>query len=220
MIVDNPVPDMDTWIGTDESGKGDFFGPLVIAAVLVDRQKAEKLREIGVKDSKRLADSTVEKLSQLIRHAYVHSIVVIGPEKYNQLYEKMKNLNRILAWGHARVIENILTKVDCPRVVTDQFGDERFVKSALMEKGRELKLEQRPGAEEDLAVAAASILARAEFIRRLEKISEEIGYHLPKGASTEVERAGKALVTKEGDDILKKVAKVHFKTTRAILKKN
>lgn len=123
----------------------------------------------------------------------------------------------MLAWGHARVIENILDRVNCPRAVTDQFGDERFVKNALMQKGRELELEQRPGAEEDLAVAAASILARAEFVRRLNRISEEIGYHLPKGASAEVERVGKVLVEKKGEDILKKVAKVHFKTTKAIL---
>ena len=217
MTVDKAVPSVDTWIGTDESGKGDFFGPLVIAAVLVDQEKAESLRAMGVKDSKKLADSTIEKLSQRIRQSCIHSLVVIGPERYNQLYEKMKNLNRILAWGHARVIENILAKADCHRAVTDQFGDERFVKNALMEKGRELQLEQRPGAEEDMAVAAASILARAEFISRLNKISKEIRYHLPKGASPGVERAGKALVQREGDDILKKVAKVHFKTTKAII---
>lgn len=219
MTVDSPLLEIDTWIGTDESGKGDFFGPLVIAAVLVDRQKAKDLRAMGVKDSKKLSDSTIEKLSQFIRPAYIHSVVAIGPEKYNQLYERMKNLNRILAWGHARVIENILAQADCRRAITDQFGDERFVRNALMGKGKALKLEQRPGAEEDIAVAAASILARAEFVRRLNKISEEIGYHLPKGASPEVERAGRALVQREGDDILKKVAKVHFKTTKAILQK-
>jgi ribonuclease HIII len=217
-MIETFSPEMDTWIGTDESGKGDFFGPLVIAAVLVDHEKAKTLREIGVKDSKRLSDNTVEHLNQLIRPSCIHSLVVIGPERYNQLYERIRNLNRILAWGHARVIENILAKADCHRAVTDQFGDERFVKNALMEKGRELQLEQRPGAEEDVAVAAASIIARAEFIRRLKQISDEIGYQLPKGASAEVERIGKMLVEKEGEEVLKKVAKIHFKTTKAILK--
>jgi len=217
MNVDMPPLGIDTWIGTDESGKGDFFGPLVIAAVLVDQRKAKDLLLMGVRDSKKLSDSTIEKLSEQIRTTYIHSLVVIGPERYNQLYERMKNLNRILAWGHARVIENILAKADCKRAVTDQFGDERFVKNALMEKGKDLRLEQRPRAEEDIAVAAASILARAEFVRRLNRISEEISYHLPKGASSEVEKAGRVLVEKEGEEILRKVAKVHFKTAKAII---
>lgn len=216
-VMVNSNFETDCWIGTDESGKGDYFGPLVVAAVLVNQEKEKELKEIGVRDSKQLSDNTIEELSQQIQMKYIYSLVVIGPEKYNQLYEKMKNLNRILAWGHARAIENVLIKTDCHRAVTDRFGDEKFVRNALMEKGKEITLEQRVHAEDDLAVAAASILARAEFVRRLKKISQEIGYQLPKGASREVEKAGKFLVEREGEEILKKVAKFHFKTTRTIL---
>ena len=115
------------WIGTDESGKGDYFGPLVVAGVYVDETLLPELKAIGVKDSKKLSDRAVLEMDGPIRSLCPYSVVVIGPEKYNDLYEKIKNLNRLLAWGHARVIENILEKNPCQRVVTDQFGDERLV---------------------------------------------------------------------------------------------
>jgi len=201
------------WIGTDESGKGDYFGPLVVAGTYVDEALLPQLKSLGVKDSKRLSDRAVLKMDKPIRSLCPHSVVVIGPEKYNDLYERIKNLNRLLAWGHARVIENLLEKNPCQRVVTDQFGDERFVLDALMKKGREVKLEQRHKAEDDPAVAAASILARAEFLRRLKQLSSKIGIPLPKGASELVEATAHQIVEKKGAKTLKEVAKLHFKTT-------
>ena len=208
----------ESWIGTDESGKGDYFGPLVVAGVYVDPTLLPKLVSLGVKDSKTLSDRAVLALDPSIRSLCPHSVVVIGPEKYNALYGKIKNLNRLLAWGHARVIENLLEKIPCQRVLTDQFGDERFVREALMKKGREVKLEQRPRAEEDPAVAAASILARAEFLRRLNQLPRKIGASLPKGASPAVEAAAQDLIEKKGGEILKEVAKLHFKTTAKVNK--
>jgi ribonuclease HIII len=201
------------WIGTDESGKGDYFGPLVVAGVYIDEKLLPRLKSLGVKDSKRLSDRAVLEMSEPIRSLCPYSIVVIGPEKYNDLYEKIKNLNRLLAWGHARVIENLLEKNLCQRVVTDQFGDERLVLDALLKKGREVKLEQRHKAEDDPAVAAASILARAEFLLRLKQLSSKIGIPLPKGASQLVEAAARQIVEKKGSKILKEIAKLHFKTT-------
>ncbi len=205
-------------IGTDESGKGDFFGPLVVAGFFLPEGQEEVLRELGVKDCKRLSDGRVKEIAGVLRKGYVYSVVAIGPERYNELYNRLKNLNRLLAWGHARVIENILEKVNCHQALTDQFGDERFVREALLKKGKNINLVQKTGAEEDLAVAAASILARAEFLYRLEKLSEETGINLPKGASAPVEEAGVSLVRKFGPDILSKVAKVHFRTREKILK--
>lgn len=204
-------------IGTDESGKGDYFGPLVVAGVYVPDEQEAVLRELGVRDSKRFTDNRVREMADLVRKGYKHSVVAIGPEKYNELYGKLRNLNRILAWAHARVIENILEEVACVLAITDQFGDRVFVENAMMKKGRDIELIQRPKAEEDMAVAAASILARAEFLRRLYFLSQDFKIDLPKGSSPRSEEVGLELVEKHGADVLNKVAKIHFKLTPRIL---
>ena len=204
-------------IGTDESGKGDYFGPVVIAGVFMPDGQEAVLKEFGVKDSKRTSDNRARELAEVIKRGYAHSVVSIGPERYNELYSRLSNLNRILAWGHSRVIENILEKVDCRLAITDQFGDKAFVLNALMKKGKRIELIQRPKAEEDMAVAAASLLARADFLKRLHFLSQDVGFDLPKGASALVEEAGVQLVKLHGPQILEKVAKTHFKTTTRIL---
>ncbi len=205
-------------IGTDESGKGDFFGPLVVAGFFLPEGQEGVLQELGVRDSKKLSDGRVLEIARSLRQGYKSSVVAIGPERYNALYRNLRNLNRLLAWGHARVIENILAEVNCDVAITDQFGDERFVREALLKKGKNINLIQKTKAEDDLAVAAASILARAHFLYKLKDLSEEFGVELPKGASPLVEEAGLKLVKKYGPEILEKVAKSHFKTTEKILK--
>ncbi len=205
------------WIGIDESGKGDYFGPLVIAAVHVTPRIAEDLAALNVRDSKKIADSVIRTLEVDIKTLCRHSVIAIGPERYNELYGTIRNLNRLLAWGHAKALETLLEQVPCERAVADQFGDERLILNALQEKGRQIKLEQRHKGEEDIAVAAASIVARAEFVRRLERLAAQWGVPLPKGASQAVEVAAKAVVKKHGEEGLAKVAKLHFKTTKAVL---
>jgi len=217
MRQDGLFPTEKGHIGTDESGKGDYFGPLVVAGVFVPEAQQEVLQELGVKDSKRVSDNRVKEMADLIKKGYKHSVVAIGPEKYNELYGKLRNLNRILAWAHARAIENILEEVACVKAITDQFGDRLFVENAMMKKGKNIQLIQRPQAEEDMAVAAASILARAEFLRRLYFLSQDFGIELPKGSSPKSEEVGWELVDKHGKDVLRKVAKVHFKLTPRIL---
>jgi len=205
-------------IGIDESGKGDYFGPLVIAAVFVDGTTQGELALMQVRDSKKLSDGRVLELAPDIKTICPHSIIAIGPQKYNELYAKIKNLNRLLAWGHAKALENLLERgVVCERAISDQFGDERLILNALQEKGRKIVLEQRTKAESDLAVAAASILARAEFLIRLKRLSTEVGTTLPKGASPAVELAAKMIIKKHGRERLDSVAKLHFKTTQSIL---
>jgi len=204
-------------IGTDESGKGDYFGPLVVAGVFILDEQQKVLAELGVKDSKRFSDNRVREFADLIKGGYKHSLVVIGPEKYNELYSKLRNLNRILAWAHSRAIENLLEEVHCTLAVTDQFGDKVYVLNALMKKGRNIELIQRPKAEEDLAVAAASILARAEFLKRLYFLSQDIGIDLPKGSPPFVVETGIKLAKAHGVQILDKVAKKHFKVTKRIM---
>ncbi len=204
-------------IGTDESGKGDYFGPLVVAGVFILDEQQKVLAELGVKDSKRLSDNRVREFADLIKRGYKHSLVAIGPEKYNELYSKLRNLNRILAWAHSRAIENLLEEVHCTLAVTDQFGDKVYVLNALMKKGRNIELIQRPKAEEDLAVAAASILARAEFLKRLYFLSQDIGIDLPKGSPPFVVETGIELAKAHGVQVLDKVAKKHFKITKRIM---
>jgi ribonuclease HIII len=204
-------------IGTDESGKGDYFGPLVIAGLFLPDGQEPVFRELGVKDSKKTSDNRVRDLAEVLKRGYKHSVVSIGPERYNELYSRLRNLNRILAWGHSRVIENILEEIPCRLAITDQFGDKVYVLNALMKKGKNIELIQKPKAEEDFAVAAASILARAEFLKRLYFLSQEFAVDIPKGASTLVEEIGLKLVRKHGAQVLDKVAKKHFKITDRIL---
>lgn len=204
-------------IGIDESGKGDYFGPLVIAAVFVDQTTQRELALMQVRDSKKISDGRILEMAPDIRQICPHSLIAIGPQKYNELYAKIKNLNRLLAWGHARALENVLQQVECGLAISDQFGDEQLILNALQEKGKQITLEQRPKAESDLAVAAASIVARAEFLIRLRRLSEEVGTTLPKGASATVELAAKMVVKKHGQERLATVAKLHFKTTQAVL---
>jgi ribonuclease HIII len=202
--------------GVDESGKGDFFGPLVIAGVYVDRGIARNLLDAGVVDSKRIgSDARIRTLAETIRKSSMGFVetVLIGPAKYNELYEKFSNLNKLLGWGHARVIENLLAKKpDCPRALSDQFADARVVEQSLLRHGRKIHIEQRPRAESDIAVAAASILAREAFINWLERKGKEIGLRLERGVSPGVRESAKRLVETNGPDALRSVAKVHFRT--------
>ncbi|WHZ26228.1 MAG: Ribonuclease HIII [Nitrospira sp.] len=205
-------------IGIDESGKGDYFGPLVVAAVFVDSTTQGELKLMDVRDSKKLSDGRILEMAPDIKTICPYSVIAIGPKKYNELYTKIKNLNRLLAWGHAKALENLLEQgVNCERAISDQFGDERLILNALQEKGRRIVLEQRTKAESDVAVAAASILARAEFLLRLKRLSAEVGTTLPKGASPSVELAAKMIIKKHGRERLDSVAKLHFKTTQSVL---
>ncbi|MDQ6861539.1 MAG: ribonuclease HIII [Verrucomicrobiota bacterium] len=206
--------------GVDESGKGDFFGPLVIAGVYVDRGIARKFMEAGIQDSKRIgSDARIRSLGETIRKTQgaVHEAIVIGPEKYNELYLKFGNLNSLLGWGHARVIENLLVqKPSCPRALSDKFADARVIERALMQHGQKIKMEQRTKAESDLAVAAASIIAREAFIAWLDKRGQQLGVKLARGVSAQVKETARAIVQKDGPAALGQVAKVHFRTAHEI----
>lgn len=202
--------------GIDESGKGDFFGPLAVAGVVVDAASGAKLRRLGVCDSKLISGSVkIHRLAAEIRKiaAGRFSVLVLKPETYNRLYSRIGNLNSLLAWGHARTIENLLELVpDCPRMLSDKFGDERLIRRALMTRGRGIILEQRVRAESDVAVAAASILARDAFLRGMAALSEAVGMELPRGAGAGVRETGMKLLEKHGAEIFSGCAKTHFRT--------
>lgn len=214
------VPQLSERIGIDESGKGDYFGPLVIAGVFANEDIEKELYDLGVQDSKKNTDFKNQELALKIKQIVKsknYNIVFILPEKYNKLYQKIRNLNSLLAWGHARTIENILTEITCDNVIADQFGNEGYINSALMEKGKSINLIQTPKAERDIAVAAASILARDMYLYQLSLLSQKANIALPKGASITVEKAAKSIVMKHGEGELAKYAKLHFKTTEKVL---
>lgn len=215
-VKTNKAFDSDKWIGVDESGKGDYFGPLVIAGVLMKKEIENYFLKIGVKDSKRLSDSVVGKIAEEIKAKTIHSIVSIQPLKYNQLYEKIGNLNKLLAWGHSRVIENILEQEEVGYVIIDQFGKQEYLLKALMKKGKKVELKQQHHAEQDIAVASASILARATFNKHFEVLSQKYKIKLLKGASQQVIQVARDFVKKYGKSELKQVAKLHFKTTLSL----
>jgi len=208
-------------LGVDESGKGDFFGPLCVAGVYVNESVVKAWEDTGIRDSKNISsDKRIKELAELIRDTpgCVSSVVPIGNEAYNRLYAKMHSVNTLLAWGHARVIENLMglkhRMNPAPvRAISDQFASNKeTVAKALMSLGREIELVQRHKAEQDTAVAAASILARHEFVTRLAALEKQFGMEFPKGASALVDKAAKEFVTKHGAEELKKVAKMHFRT--------
>ncbi len=208
--------------GIDESGKGDFFGPLVAAGVYVNEKIVKELESAGVQDSKNIkSDKKMADLAKFIRELpdCVYSVVPIGPEAYNRLYKSMRSVNAMLAWAHARVIENLMGQRHRmnplpERAISDQFAaNKSTVAKALMSLGREIELVQRHKAESDLAVAAASILARDEFVNRLKQLGEGYDMTFPKGASKLVDAAGVDFVAKHGADELPKVAKMHFRTS-------
>jgi ribonuclease HIII len=212
--------------GVDESGKGDLFGPLCIAGVYVNEHFVKTWQAAGVRDSKQVgSDRRIAELAKLIRETpgAVFTVVPVGNEAYNRLYRQLKSVNRILAWGHARVIENLMLqrhrmKPLPVRAISDQFAhDKATVAKALMSLGREIELLQRHKAEADLAVAAASILARDEFVTRLAKLGTRFDLHLPKGASPAVDAAARAFVARHGADQFGLVAKLHFRTAARAL---
>ncbi|MFL6514899.1 MAG: ribonuclease HIII [Chthoniobacterales bacterium] len=206
--------------GIDESGKGDFFGPLVIAGVYVDRKIARQLMDAGVQDSKRIgSDAKIRTLADVIRKTTIGLTdkVSIGPAKYNELYQSFGNLNSLLGWGHARVIENMLQKKpDCARALSDQFADSRVIEKALLAHGQKIRLDQRTKAESDIAVAAASILAREAFIDWLDARSKTFGVRLDRGVSPAVKDTARKLAETHGAGVLREVAKVHFRTAHEV----
>ena len=205
--------------GIDESGKGDFFGPLVIAGVYVDGDVARYFKEQGIADSKRItSDARIRKLANIIRKSRTpQTLIAIPPTRYNAFFLKIGNLNRLLAWGHARAIENLCElQPDCPRALSDKFADVRVLNRALMEKGKQITLDQQTKAESDYAVAAASILAREKFIDWLEETGAKLGMTLQRGVNASVKETARRIFESQGEEGLAAVAKMHFKTAAEI----
>lgn len=209
-------PPADTWIGIDETGKGDYFGPLVACAVRLERKDLGWLAELGVGDSKGIDDVRIAALAPQLAAAVPHEIVRISPQRYNELYEKFGNLNQLLAWAHATAAEKVLETHSAQAILSDQFSPQPIVPRYFRGPGRDVRFLQRPKAEGDAAVACASILARNAFLQGMRALEKQYGVTLHKGAGDPVLAAGRALVRTHGTPLLQHVAKLHFKTTQQL----
>jgi len=208
-----PQGDPDELIGVDESGKGDYFGPLVISAVYTNATISTQLAQLGVRDCKTLGDQKVRDLAPKIKELTVHSIIALANKSYNTIYFQAQNLNHILSWGHAKAIETVLEQTPCNYALSDQFGNPQMIRAQLYAKGSPITLYSRPRAEDNIAVAAASILARATFLDYIDDISQKMNIPIPKGSGDHTITTAQALIDKHGKDILPFVAKLHFKQT-------
>jgi ribonuclease HIII len=204
-------------IGVDEAGKGDYFGPLSIGAVYIQANQFDELIKLGIKDSKKIQDDLILKMAEKINQICQVESIVIFPQKYNELYQQFKNLNYLLAWGHSKAIENLHAKTGCHKVILDQFAASKSViDQAISRKGLKLDVHQMHKAEQDLAVAAASIVARAGFLNGLKKLQTQYQIDFPKGASSIVKQIANEFIQKYGKERLHEVAKIHFKTTNEL----
>ena len=203
-------------VGSDESGKGDYFGPLVTAAVAFGPEHASLLEETAIGDSKKLSPAVIRKSAEIIKASLPHEIVVVSPQRYNELYQKFGNLNTMLAWCHGTALERVLEKTDAKTIIVDKFCDERVLRRQLKDRARSARLILESRAEAWPAVGAASILASDTFSRRLEFLSRDAGLTLPKGAGSNVDATARRLVQGQGFEALGRFAKMHFANTRKI----
>ena len=222
----NAIHDWNAWIGTDEAGKGDYFGPLVVAAVYVDAEILETLSELGVADGKTLSNRRIRSIAELMHSDYEQHIVTVErmPSEYNSLYDTLRrrgqNLNHLLASLHAEAIHTLANRVDAKHVLVDKFAKDHLITQQLIQRGvaptpQRIEIRQVTKAERDIAVAAASIIARDAFLTGMDTLSEKYEITLPRGAYQVVE-AGKEFVRMHGTNALGKVAKLHFNLTDAV----
>jgi ribonuclease HIII len=208
-----PKPPPQTWIGTDEAGKGDYLGPLVVAGVLLKREHLEILHTLGVDDSKALSDHRLPEMVRAIEALGPSEVLVLSPPRYNEMYASMGNLNRMLAWAHAKVIESLAAQGDADWIIVDQFEKRGAVSRRVAAAGISLPITERPKGESDPAVAAASVLARAAFLRVLKSLGRRHGVTLRPGAGPPTLASARAFVQAHGREALNEVAKLHFATT-------
>ncbi len=222
----NTIHNWNAWIGTDEAGKGDYFGPLVVAAVYVDPESLENFSDLGIADGKTLSKRRIRRIAELMRSDYEQHIVVVQkmPTEYNSLYDTLRkrgqNLNHLLALLHAEAIHTLANRVNAKHALVDKFAKNDLITGQLIQRGVAptplgIEIKQITKAERDIAVAAASIIARDVFLTGMDTLSETYEIRLPRGAYQVVE-AGKEFVKMHGTKALGKVAKLHFNLTGTV----
>ncbi len=198
-------------MGSDESGKGDFVGPLCVVAFYANQEDLIKLQSMGVRDSKTLDARSIGLLAKQLRSEFTYHAVILKPEKYNELYASFKNLNKLLAWAHCAAIRQLVEKTGCHKILIDKFAHESVMKIAFGKEYAELEIVQQTKAEADLVVAAASILARQYFVEGMQDLFKRTGIDLKKGGGSGATHSVQLFVNKYGAQHLKHVVKMHFK---------
>ena len=211
------------WMGSDESGKGDYFGPLVVASVCLDVSGGEALFKAGVRDCKDLSDMKILALAEEIeKAALAYTVLIMKPHAYNMRYEQIQqqggNLNTLLALGHITALKQTWQKYPkCCQALVDQFAKNEMIPDGVHAFAPDLQVWQRPRAEEDIAVASASVLARASFLQAIEDLGKEAGIgRIPKGGGDAATNAARRLVQKQGKEVLEKFVKLHFANTQKL----
>lgn len=204
-------------IGVDESGKGDFFGPLVVAAVLADDSQLPVLAQLGVRDGKLIANKKLMSIDLLLREKFPCEILIHHPQEYNRLYRKIRNLNHLLADSHTSCIAGLLANHEADLAVSDRFGKPELIEERLRSRKIRIAITQITGGERVPQVAAASIVARAAFLREIENLSKEYHTEIPRGAAAQVDSAGRELVKLYGLAVLEKLTKLHFKNYKRVV---
>lgn len=200
-------------IGCDEAGKGDFFGPLCVASFFYNPEQTDFLLGLKVNDSKTINDKKIVEIARELKKSCEYEVITLFPKKYNELYSKFQNLNTLLGWAHIKAMSILSDRVGCKDILLDQFAKPPFMQNLLGRTAyRTLKLTERTKAEEDIAVACASILARDAFLSGMDSLSKEFEMEIPKGASKKVISAGKKFLSVHGRGNLDRVSKTHFKT--------
>ncbi len=204
--------------GMDESGKGDLFGPVITACVIADKPQIDEWVKHGIRDSKKITDNRILKLDKIIRETKgaVAESCFCGMAKYNELMAKPRaNLNSLIGWQHAKSLEAAMRKKRAPWGMLDQFSKRDLVSPHFKDANFELRMQTK--AEEDPVVAAASVVARAEYVRYMGKLSKRFGDTLLKGASAQVKRQATEILKKFGAEGFKDFVKLHFRTAYEVV---
>ncbi|WP_337865076.1 ribonuclease HIII [Ignavibacterium sp.] len=215
---DDELSEPEAYIGSDESGKGDFFGPLVVAAFAYNKEVGKNLSDLNIQDSKEISDDEIRKISFEFNKRYKDriSVIEIHPKKYNELYEKFRNLNSILIWAHSKAIEELQNKFHYSQIVIDKFCSEDLIREELNKKLADYDLMLTEKAERFKGVAIASIIARSKMLSWFKKKSAELKINIPMGASDKVNDVASHIKNKCGNDVLSELIKLHFKNFKTI----
>lgn len=205
------------YIGIDESGKGDFFGNLVVAGVIFDESKIEKFKKLNVRDSKKIDDSRVKFLANVIKNELEYEIISISPKKFNNLYNSFKNINKILGWIYSKVISNLLKVEMVSYILIDKFTEKNYIDLYLKDEYKVVKRIEIVKGERNIGVACASIIARDAFLKSLSKLNDKWNFIFPKGAGEVVTKSGVEFAKRFGIEKLNEVAKINFKNYKKIL---
>lgn len=210
-------------IGSDEVGTGDYFGPIIVTATLVDKSTRKLLEDLKIMDSKKMTDDKIRRCAPILMNKLPYVTFTLSNTKYNEMSSKGFNMNKIKAILHNRVLFELSNKgIPYHKIIVDQFTTPRSYFSYLKQENIEDKVTKitflTKGESKHLSVAAASVISRYRFLQEMDKLSEKYKVDIPKGASPKVDSVAKKILDTYGKNELSKIVKLNFKNTEKILK--